>query len=334
MPDAPDGPGRRRQFGQGNRGWHLMRGQPCGEQVAQGQVHVAEDEVVRLVRPDLDGRFLEVSAVQVLHHLGRPCGRGHLGVEQPRRPAAEEHGPAADAVGEAGEALRHVRPPGQAPHLRPRHAGIDGDRRRRAHPEVGQVLDVLGKHERPGLEHQDAVAGQPIAVEQVLGQDGPEGAAADDDDVERAGVRPASGAAQGLVQAVADVAAEHVLAEVGILRGGARRHGHVLLLAVGRDLPPCLPLTEAEAAVTRDGPGCLPSDARIRGRLDCRRAGFLDPSGRDPTRSHAKTCCTIEHSPPSRNGRRHETGVCYITPCRTFVRRLRASRSAARRGSH
>jgi hypothetical protein len=82
---------------------------------------------------------------------------------------------------------------------------------------------VLGEQERARVQHQDAMVGKGVPVQGVLGEGGPEGAAADDDDVEGAGIGAAGGASQRLIQPVTDVAAEHVLAEVGVLGG---RAGH------------------------------------------------------------------------------------------------------------
>ena len=39
----------------------------------------------------------------------------------------------------------------------------------RGHPEIRQVLHVLGEDERTRLKHQDAVVGQLVAVEEMLG---------------------------------------------------------------------------------------------------------------------------------------------------------------------
>lgn len=49
----------------------------------------------------------------------------------------------------------------------------------------GQVLHVLGQGEGAGLEHEDAFTALGAPKPQVLGQGAAEGAAPDDDEVER-----------------------------------------------------------------------------------------------------------------------------------------------------
>ena len=60
----------------------------------------------------------------------------------------------------------------------PRHAHI------RSTTQERHVLYMLGQHERPGLEDEDAAAVCGISDEKMFGDDGAKGAAADDDHVE------------------------------------------------------------------------------------------------------------------------------------------------------
>ena len=59
---------------------------------------------------------------------------------------------------------------------------------RRIQAQRGHILNVLRQSERSTLQHQDAVAMGLILVKEMLGQRGPERAAAQNDDVEGARV--------------------------------------------------------------------------------------------------------------------------------------------------
>ncbi len=162
----------------------------------------------------------------------RGAGRrgGHFGIEQARRPAAPVDRPPADVVGQAGKTDRRM--PGQSPNFSERCAfrmalgAKTGDGTGLAVGEFvaqmtdagGQVLVVLRDEERPAFQYQDAVVAGPVVGEQLLGDCGAEGTAADDDDVERAGIAAAAAfgsAGERLVEGVAQVTAEDVPGENG-----------------------------------------------------------------------------------------------------------------------
>ena len=199
---------------------------------AQGGVQLAEDEVVRRGRADLLGGLTEIAVaasrqrpVEVGQEGRRPHGR-RLGRQQLRRPAAEVHRAAAEAVGQAGKTARHVGAPRHAPDLGAGNAGVDRDRPGYVQAEYGQVLDVFGEHKPARFEHQRAARPRLVDVQKVLRKDRSEGAAADNDHVERTrvGVETWIAAGEGLIEAVADVASEHVAGEIGVLRSGTGGH--------------------------------------------------------------------------------------------------------------
>src|SRR4030095_15267249 len=103
-----------------------------------------------------------------------------------------------------------------------------------------QVLDMLGEQQRSALEHQDSTLMAAVGIEEVRSQGGAARATTDDDHVE--GARVTLGAAvraaavrisapEGLVEAVANKAAEHIAGEVGDFGGGSG-HGMSLFLSV------------------------------------------------------------------------------------------------------
>jgi len=93
-----------------------------------------------------------------------------------------------------------------------------------------EVLGVLGKDHWARLQDQDAMAMRFVNGEEMLGKRRAEGAATDDDNVEGAsvGAKTLIRAALGFVEAITDVAAQDIAAEVGSL--GKRSRSHRLLL--------------------------------------------------------------------------------------------------------
>ncbi|WP_158081525.1 hypothetical protein [Nitrobacter vulgaris] len=97
--------------------------------------------------------------------------------------------------------------------IHPRHTEV-----RRA-PLKWHVLDVLGQHERSGLEHEDSAAARCIVDEKMLCHDGAKRAAADDDDVEVAlsSCDDLACAGKSLLQGIAEETALMIQAEARCL---------------------------------------------------------------------------------------------------------------------
>jgi hypothetical protein len=76
---------------------------------------------------------------------------------------------------------------------------------------------VFGQHERPGLQHQNAVAPGLVSCEQVLRQGRAKRATADHDDIEWARAGAGNGALDRLIQPVADITPTHVTRKIGYL---------------------------------------------------------------------------------------------------------------------
>jgi hypothetical protein len=93
--------------------------------------------------------------------------------------------------------------------------------------EHWEVLRVLGEDHRTCLQDQDAVAMGFVNGKQMLRHRSAEGPPTNDDDVEGAsiGAQTLVHAPLGLVEAIANVAAQDIAAEVGRLgeRGGSHR---------------------------------------------------------------------------------------------------------------
>ena len=87
---------------------------------------------------------------------------------------------------------------------------------------------MFSEYQRSRLKNRNSVVGELVAVEEMLCQGATEGTAADDHYVKRPGIRPAGHAVHGLVEAVANISPEHVLAEVRVLRAGTCGHGNLL----------------------------------------------------------------------------------------------------------
>ena len=110
---------------------------------------------------------------------------GNSDGEQLRRPAAEEDGAAAEAVGEARETARHVGTPGQAPDLGAGNARVDRDRPGTFKPSMGRFCTCSGSTSRPASSTSMRRERDLVGVQEVLRKDRPEGTAADDDHIER-----------------------------------------------------------------------------------------------------------------------------------------------------
>jgi len=132
--------------------------------------------------------------------------------------------------------------PGQPPEIfRPRALRVGGpgleipkmDCVRDGDAEHGQVLHVLSQDDWSGFQDEDAMAMRFVSGKEMLRKRRAEGAPADDDDVEGASIRTKAlvGAPLGLVQAITDVAAQDITAEVSRLR--ERGRGHEILLPHG-----------------------------------------------------------------------------------------------------
>jgi hypothetical protein len=87
---------------------------------------------------------------------------------------------------------------------------------------------MFSEYHRSRFKNQNPVVAELVAVEEMLCQSATEGTAADDHDVKRPGIRPTGRAAHGLIEAVANISPEHVLAEVRVLRAGTCGHGNLL----------------------------------------------------------------------------------------------------------
>ena len=159
------------EIGQRDRVGHRSALDAVEDLLAQRLVQGAEHEVVRLGDAHLLGCLAEVRLVawdravnpQLPENPLRPHVVRRLGLDQLRGPPSPEHRATAQAVGEAGEADGHVRPPRKTPHLGPGHPGVSRRGRRRSQTEAGQVLDVLAKDVGPGVEDQDAMVAAAIA---------------------------------------------------------------------------------------------------------------------------------------------------------------------------
>jgi len=103
----------------------------------------------------------------------------------------------------------------------------DGDAEHR------EVLHVLSQDDWSGFQDEDAMAMRFVSGKEMLRKRRAEGTPTDDDDVEGAGIRAKAlvGAPLGLVQAITDVAAQDITAEVSRLR--ERGRGHEILLPHG-----------------------------------------------------------------------------------------------------
>src|SRR5207247_9110980 len=106
----------------------------------------------------------------------------------------------------------------QAPDFGAGNAGISYRWSGRRQTQRRQVLGMLGEHERAGLENEDTVTAKVVAIEQMLGKRAAERPATDDHEIERPRTGPPGRACQRLVKTVADIPAEHIVAEDGILR--------------------------------------------------------------------------------------------------------------------
>src|SRR5262249_25273280 len=224
-PCGADGPRWLGQLSQRDRRCDLVAGDASKEQLAERLVHDAGNEVVGLVHTDLFGGLTEVPAPQVLSHIRRPAVGGHFGVKQLGRPTTQEDRATSNAVRETGEAVRHVRAPGQTPDFCAGYPWVDSCWPWRDDAQVRQILHVLGKEERTCFEHEDPVSAEAVGIEQVLGKRSAERTPTNYYDVEEPSVRSSRSAVKGLVEAIADVAAQDILTEVRVLSCGAGRHG-------------------------------------------------------------------------------------------------------------
>src|SRR4051794_18927240 len=152
-------------------------------------MHLTEDKVICLVNADLDGRVVEVFVVKALYDACRPLGRWHLLTEKLRRPPAEKHRAAPNAISQSRKSLWYVCPPWQTPHLRSRYSRIILYRWRCHDPNIRQVLGMLGEYKRTCFEHQNTVIPKLVAVEEVLRQGAAESAATNDKNIKGAGIR-------------------------------------------------------------------------------------------------------------------------------------------------
>ena len=219
------------EVGQGDRVGHRSVLDAVEDLLAQRLVKGAGHEVVLLGDAHLLGCLAEVRLVawdgtvnpQLPENPLGPHVVRRLGLGQLRGPTSPEHRSTAQAIGDAGEADGHVRSPRKTPHLGSGHPGVRRRRRRRSQVHAGQVLDVLAQDIGPGVEDQDAVGAAAIADERMEREHRTERPTSDDDDVERSTIDTRR-AGDRLVQAVAEVAAEHVPREIGVL-GDRARHG-------------------------------------------------------------------------------------------------------------
>src|SRR5262249_1151555 len=92
------------------------------------------------------------------------------------------------------------------------------------------------KYHRARFEDEDTVVPELVAVKQMLRQCPAKGTPTYDDDVERPRVRSAGCAAHCLIEAVANIAAEYVLTEIGVLRAWAC-HWHLPCCSDGTNAP-------------------------------------------------------------------------------------------------
>ncbi len=153
------------EIGQRDRVGHRSALDAVEDLLAQRLVQGAEHEVVRLGDAHLLGCLAEVRLVawdrtvnpQFAENPLGPHVVRRLGLGQLRGPPSPEHRATAQAVGEAGEADGHVRPPRKTPHLGSGHPGVRRRGRRGSQTHAGQVLDVLAHDVGPGVEDQDAV---------------------------------------------------------------------------------------------------------------------------------------------------------------------------------
>ena len=147
--------------------------EPGMKLLAQRGVERPVDEVVGLLHADLPARLGEVSfsgrgGRSARSHRWWP--RGHLLIQHLGRPPAPRQRASANGEDQPSVVERRM--------IHPRHAQIG----RAAHKR--HVLHVLGQHERPGLEHENAAAARGVGDEQMFRDDGAKGAAADDDYIE------------------------------------------------------------------------------------------------------------------------------------------------------
>ena len=219
------------EIGQRDRVGHRSGLDAVEDLLAQRLVQGAEHEVIRLGDPHLVGCLAEVRLVawdgtvqpELPEHPLGPHVVRRLGLGQLRGPPSPEHRATAQAIGDAGKADGHVRAPRKTPHLGSGHPGVRRRGRGRSELHAGQVLDVLAQDVGPGVEDQDAVIAAAIPDERMERERRTERPTSDDDDVERSTI-DTRGAGDRLVQAVAEVAAEHVLREIRVL-GDRARHG-------------------------------------------------------------------------------------------------------------
>ena len=85
---------------------------------------------------------------------------------------------------------------------------------------------MFGEHHRTGFENQDTVIPKLVTVEEMLRQGSAERPTANNDNVERLGIRTPGGALHGLIETVAHITTDDVLTKIRVLRRGTR-HGHV-----------------------------------------------------------------------------------------------------------
>src|ERR1051325_11703465 len=77
---------------------------------------------------------------------------------------------------------------------------------------------MFSENHRARLKDEDPVVPQLVAVKEMLSQGSTKGTPADDDNVKGSRIRWPGCAAHCLIETVANVAAEHILAEIRVLR--------------------------------------------------------------------------------------------------------------------
>ncbi len=255
LPDG-DAVEMQRQFRQRDRVGDGAARDRIEEPLAQRELQLADDKVVRFGDADLLARLAEIARLQFRLHRCRPHAGRHLRIKQLRRPPAPEKGAPAHAIGEAGKLCRRM--PGEPPEflapLTQRGLIVRGlpsldlreeDLVRDAEPWHRDILHMLGQRKRPRFEHEDAMLIRLVALEDRGRQRAAKCAAADDDDIERTGVGALSlvDAVQRFIKAVAYETTDDIARKGGFLGISWRVHISFGLFAISWEsvCPACTP---------------------------------------------------------------------------------------------
>src|SRR5262249_10902795 len=131
-----------------------------------------------------------------------------------------------------------------------------------------KVLNMLGKQERPCFQHQNPVGASLVNTEDVAGKDRTKAATTDNDEIERTriGVKRCVRAAQGLIEAVANISSKYIYSEIGALWG---RAGHSGGLLIPNEFDRCWMEGNVAGTTHRSLLNHLPGTLRAESQTDC-----------------------------------------------------------------